>query len=329
MGAILPTQLRGDSAMTMAELDRMLDMGRRTETPTGARDHALALVAARSGWGVSRLTRLMVSDLAAERMEMETVERSELWREVRMVWGDGGLEWREAQQEERRQEWLTLSGKRGRWHEEKDAMLRRWGQADKRRLTKEVVVRVRCVGLRWTRRYALIDGVPLDTHAAESLWRWLRFRMAHVENEGYLFCTISRGTATGHGAGGQLVPGRSLNPSQVRDTIGNMGAKAGLGRVTPSEVAAVQVEDRNRDQTLKRYERWQKLPKEDQLVTWILSRTEPDPPGNDRWWTEPERDEWREWEFADRAGTPAFYDGPRGFTISRSSVAARRRRLKR
>lgn len=296
--------------MTMAELDQMLDMGRRTETPSGARDHALVLVAARSGWGVSKLTQLMISDLGVELEPQEVVDRKEVRRDSWMVWvdPDRGQEWWRSQQGKRRREWLAIGDHWGRRSEEKTLKRRqltdRWIEEDQPWLADEVVLRVQYVVHRWTRRYAVIRDVSLDSFAAASLWRWLRFRNTRVGDEGHLFCTISSGQATGHGIG-ELVPGTPLNPSQVYKAISTMGVKANLGRVTLADVRAVQVVDRNRNQERRRWE--DERPKEDQFLEWILSRTRP---GGPPYWSEPEIVRWREWEFADADGTPVPYPGP-------------------
>jgi len=51
---------------------------------------------------------------------------------------------------------------------------------------------------------------------------------------GPLFCTISRGQATGYAHGGKLAPGRPLDARYVRQAVARVAAQAGIAqRVTP------------------------------------------------------------------------------------------------
>lgn len=93
-------------------------------------------------------------------------------------------------------------------------------------------------------RVVTLAGVPLDTVAAASLWRWIQRRRELAVEEGPLFCTISTGQATGMGTGGQLQPGCPLARSYVAKMVGKLAEDAGLGWATPTEVAAIDVLDR-------------------------------------------------------------------------------------
>lgn len=67
----------------------------------------------------------------------------------------------------------------------------------------------------------------LTQRAAVAISRWMNQRAGLVETP-HLFCTISRGQATGFGDG-DLQPGRAVSHVYVRQMIKRQGVKAGLG----------------------------------------------------------------------------------------------------
>jgi len=99
-------------------------------------------------------------------------------------------------------------------------------------------------GRRGERDAVVVGRTWLDTVAAASMRRWIHERDKDFAREGWLFCTISRGEATGYGKGGRLKPGRPLNVSQVREMIRDAGRDVGLDNLTPTDIAEAQLPDR-------------------------------------------------------------------------------------
>jgi integrase len=76
--------------------------------------------------------------------------------------------------------------------------------------------------------------VPVTSRCAGRLERWLAERGAAGLGPGPLFCTISRGQATGYSRDGELAPGRALDARYVRQAVARVAARAGIAqRVTP------------------------------------------------------------------------------------------------
>jgi site-specific recombinase XerD len=78
--------------------------------------------------------------------------------------------------------------------------------------------------------------VALTVRAAAKLGAWLTARATMGFGKGYVFCTISKGTAGGHWAdeGQALEPGRPLSTEYVRQLVRRMADRAGIeSRVTP------------------------------------------------------------------------------------------------
>lgn len=77
--------------------------------------------------------------------------------------------------------------------------------------------------------------VSLSQTAGDALLRWLEIRLAYVKNPMVdpLFCTISRGSATGFGMGGRLRPGRRLSRSYVLAMLRRHGTRAGVEGLRP------------------------------------------------------------------------------------------------
>lgn len=77
--------------------------------------------------------------------------------------------------------------------------------------------------------------LPVSTRVAARLDTWLDARAALGVGNGSVFCTVSRGQATGKAQEGtELQPGEPLNPRYVRELVGKVAAKAGIERrVTP------------------------------------------------------------------------------------------------
>jgi integrase len=76
--------------------------------------------------------------------------------------------------------------------------------------------------------------VALTQRAAVALARWLVTRQALSLGPGAVFCTISRGQATGYGVGQELRPGKALGTRYVEQLVARLAQRADLpGRVTP------------------------------------------------------------------------------------------------
>ena len=78
--------------------------------------------------------------------------------------------------------------------------------------------------------------VALTVRAAAKLGAWLDARAKMGFGKGYVFCTISKGTAGGHWADDvqRLQPGRPVSTEYVRQLVRRMADRAGIeSRVTP------------------------------------------------------------------------------------------------
>jgi len=71
---------------------------------------------------------------------------------------------------------------------------------------------------------------PLTEAAMRSLERWRRERARLRIRGGPLFCTLSRGQATGYGEGGKLKAGRPLSSAYVRAMVKRVAKDAGIVR---------------------------------------------------------------------------------------------------
>lgn len=77
--------------------------------------------------------------------------------------------------------------------------------------------------------------VAVSTRAAARLDTWLEARAKLGIGSGLVFCTVSKGQATGLAAeGAELQPGEPLNPRYVRELVQRTAQRAGIERrVTP------------------------------------------------------------------------------------------------
>jgi integrase/recombinase XerD len=77
--------------------------------------------------------------------------------------------------------------------------------------------------------------VAVSTRAAARLYTWLEARAKLGIGSGLVFCTVSKGQATGLAAeGAELQPGEPLNPRYVRELVQRTAQRAGIERrVTP------------------------------------------------------------------------------------------------
>jgi len=77
--------------------------------------------------------------------------------------------------------------------------------------------------------------VAVSTRAAARMDTWLETRAKLGIGAGLVFCTVSRGQATGLAAEGtELVPGEPMNPRYVRELVARTAQRAGIERrVTP------------------------------------------------------------------------------------------------
>jgi site-specific recombinase XerD len=74
------------------------------------------------------------------------------------------------------------------------------------------------------------QGIPLTAATRQALDRWREQRAALRVKGGPLFCTVSKGQATGFGEGAKLRPGQPLDSRYVRQLVARLADKAGIDR---------------------------------------------------------------------------------------------------